>query len=155
MEESPRSAFELGTDGPSSILVGVDGTESSMRAGAYAAGLARRQGCGLTIVYARSVMDDPALAYDETGTVAASLAEEQDAIEAELRDSLERFVWELEIRVEVRNGPPLKVISEVAEEMRAEAVVVGSSRSHAFLRPSGPLPAQLIKLRKWPVIVVP
>jgi len=34
------TAFELGTDGPSRILVGVDGTDASMRAAAYAAGLA-------------------------------------------------------------------------------------------------------------------
>lgn len=38
--------FELGTDGPLSILVGVDGSTTSQRAGWYAAGLARRQGRG-------------------------------------------------------------------------------------------------------------
>ncbi|MDT4905845.1 MAG: hypothetical protein QOH52_3861, partial [Pseudonocardiales bacterium] len=43
--------FELGTDGPTRILVGVDGTETSMRAGAYAAGLARRQGARLIALY--------------------------------------------------------------------------------------------------------
>ena len=34
-------------DGPSRILVGVDGTRGSLRAGAYAAGLARRGRCSL------------------------------------------------------------------------------------------------------------
>ena len=43
--------FELGTDGPSTIVVGVDGSTTSMRAGAYAAGLARRQRSRLVVVH--------------------------------------------------------------------------------------------------------
>ncbi len=45
------TTFELGTDGPSLILVAVDGSDTSMRAGAYAAGLARRQGSRVVAVY--------------------------------------------------------------------------------------------------------
>lgn len=37
------SSFGLGTDGPLMITVGVDRSESSWRAAAYAAGPARRQ----------------------------------------------------------------------------------------------------------------
>ena len=36
-------SFELGTDGPAAIVVGIDGSTTSLRASAYAAGLARRQ----------------------------------------------------------------------------------------------------------------
>ena len=50
----PPHRFELGTDGPGAILAGVDGGEPSLRAAAYAAGLARRQRVPLVVVYARA-----------------------------------------------------------------------------------------------------
>ena len=52
-------SFELGTDGPTRILVGVDGSDTSMRAGAYAAGLARRQGAKLIVLYAKPTPATP------------------------------------------------------------------------------------------------
>ena len=51
MADAEGGAFELGTDGPKVILVGLDDSVTSMRAGAYAAGLARRQGARLVCVY--------------------------------------------------------------------------------------------------------
>ena len=43
--------FELGADGPRSILVGIDDSTTAARAGWYAAGLARRQGARVTAVF--------------------------------------------------------------------------------------------------------
>ena len=36
------------------IMVGIDGTRTSERAGSYAAGLARRQGAALVVVFVSS-----------------------------------------------------------------------------------------------------
>lgn len=49
--EAAPGRFELGTDGPRLVVVGVDGSRTSLRARAYAAGVARRQGARLVVAY--------------------------------------------------------------------------------------------------------
>jgi nucleotide-binding universal stress UspA family protein len=150
-----RVAFELGTDGPRSIVVGVDGSPTSLRAGAYAAGLARRQGSLLTVVFARSIGPTAPTAYDPTGASLSAHSGQMDLVESELVEQIQKTPWAVNARLEVRTGPPVRVITQLAEEVRAEAVVVGCPRRLGLLRPGGSLPAQLMKARRWPVIVVP
>ena len=52
--------FELGADGPRSILVGIDDSTTAARAGWYAAGLARRQGARVTAVFVARLPLGPA-----------------------------------------------------------------------------------------------
>jgi nucleotide-binding universal stress UspA family protein len=150
------SGFELGTDGPHTIIVGVDGSETSLRAAAYAAGLARRQHTRLVVVYARNAPGTLLILADHTGLATRAELEIQDQIEAQLRTELSRQarVWEVDARLEVRQGDPLTVLTEVADEVRADAVIVGSSRSVGH-RIAGSLAVRLVRCGRWPVTVVP
>lgn len=150
-----ESAFELGTDGPRSIVVGVDGSEASMRAGAYAAGMARRQGCRLTVAYVQAFELGAGAAFDDTGGLVQVSIEEFDAVEKELRGQLGSYAYEIDVVIDVRRGSKLQTLCQIAEDARAELIVVGSSRSGAFLRSGGPLSVQLVKTGRWPVVVVP
>lgn len=146
--------FELGTDGPSVILAGVDGSQSSMRAAAYAAGLARRQGSLLALVYIQpmrmSGTPEAAAATAELGRqVAADLEREIHEAVERIPDG-ERVRWEFH----TRRGDAFGGLVEVANELRADAVVIGASEKagHRFL---GSVAIRLVKAGRWPVTVVP
>jgi nucleotide-binding universal stress UspA family protein len=155
VEGGAESAFELGTDGPRSVVVGVDGSPASLRAGAYAAGLARRQRSRLTVVFARSLAPTVPTTYDPTGAVLSAHTGKLDHVERQLIEQIEGSDWAIDARLEVRTGPAARVIAALAEEVMADAIVVGCSRRAAFLLPGGPVPVQLMRARRWTVIVVP
>lgn len=142
--------FELGTDGPRNILVGVDGSPTSMRAGAYAGGLARRQRSHLVIVYVR-----PMAASVSPDVVVASRAT-QDRIAADLRDTITEQAARLglEYTLYEREGNPYTEITKLADELRVDAVVVGAS-TKAGHRLIGSLATHLVRDARWPVTVVP
>jgi nucleotide-binding universal stress UspA family protein len=150
------SGFEFGTDGPHTIIVGVDGSETSLRAAAYAAGLARRQHTTLVVVYARGKPGGLLTLADHTGLATRAELETQDQVEAQLRTELDRQarLWGVQARLEVRQGDPLGVLAQVADEVRADAVIVGSSRSVGH-RIAGSLAVRLVRSGRWPVTVVP
>ena len=144
--------FELGTDGPGAIVVGVDGSPTSMRAAAYAAGLARRQRTRLIAVWARSAPTTLITLADHSGMAMNAVLEAQEDLERHLRAEIDG--WGADSRLIVRQGDPLTVLSEVAHETRADAVIVGSSASVGH-RIAGSLAIRLVRYGRWPVTVVP
>ena len=146
--------FELGTDGPRIILVGVDGSTTSYHAAAYAWGLARRQGSHLIVCYAANA--GTATAFVPSAAASAREAGEQTA--AELRDELDRAVRQLPVAVPYtfrsEIGDPATVLTRVADEVRADAVVVGAS-AQAGHRLIGSVAVRLVRAGRWPVTVVP
>jgi nucleotide-binding universal stress UspA family protein len=147
--------FELGTDGPSVILVGVDDSVTALRAASYTAGLARRQGARVVVLYV-APMSGMALASSAGPSVLAAENEVHDQIAKELAERAEATGRELGIPVTfmTARGDPFHEITRVAMETRADAIVVGASLK-AGHRLMGSLAVRLVRAGKWPVTVVP
>ncbi|MEU9609570.1 universal stress protein [Streptomyces sp. NPDC048057] len=147
------SRFERGTDGPKVILAGVDGSDASLRAVAYASGLARRQNALLAIVYVQPVVAAGAALGAPVVDVTEEIAE---GLVAEIRDATERVrgIWDVRWEFHTFRGDPYGGLTRAAEELTADAVVVGLSESagHRFI---GSVAVRLVKAGRWPVTVVP
>lgn len=143
--------FELGTDGPTIVLAGVDGSDTSMRAAAYAAGLVRRQNARLVVLYVRTMGIASASPAAYLGQQEA-LAETSVQLRADSAAGAERLGITVEF-VE-REGNPFKAMVKLADELKVDAVVVGAS-TQAGHRLVGSLAVHLVKLSRWPVTVVP
>ena len=139
-------------DGPDVLLVGVDGSETSMRAAAYAAGMARRQKARLVCLFVRQF----SAAAGMSAGVSAGIRESHDFVAAELRQSAEEQGPRLGIDITFveRDGNPFAEIVRLADEIQADAVIVGASTKagHRFV---GSLAVHLVRASRWPVTVVP
>ncbi|MFF7855255.1 universal stress protein [Streptomyces sp. NPDC007904] len=153
MTEQRSSRFERGTDGPKVIVVGVDGSDSSLRAAAYASGLARRQGALLAMVYVQPVL---AAGAALGAPVADATDEIAEGLVAHIRDAAERVRGVFDFRWEFHTfrGDPYNGLVKAADDLKADAVVVGASEQ-AGHRIIGSVAVRLVKTGRWPVTVVP
>ena len=139
-------------DAITSILVGLDGSDESSRAARVAASLALATGAELVAVHAVGLLDVW-----------------PDDADHERRNSRDRVTALLEgewsepirtagatARLELRDGPPVDVLINVAHEINAELIVVGSRGSNATsLSTIGSTAATLVSRSTRPVLVVP
>jgi nucleotide-binding universal stress UspA family protein len=146
------TGFELGTDGPGTILTAVDGSITSLRAGAYAAGLARRQHAHLLVV---TVATTPAMAAMAPGALAV-LSETARDLATDVQAQARQYLEDLSLTGELVRvaGDPYTEIVRLADERRVDGVVVGAS-AKAGHRIVGSLAGRLVRAGKWPVTVVP
>ena len=147
-----KPVFERGTDGPRVIVAAVDGSTTSLRAAAYAAGLARRQSAELVVVFVAG--------WSATANMipvgGAMVADAQRQVAADLRVQVEQGAKVAGIRARFLEvtGDPYTEISRVCEDVLADAVLVGASTS-AGHRIVGSIGVRLVRAGKWPVTVVP
>jgi nucleotide-binding universal stress UspA family protein len=134
------------------IVVGVDGSDDSLRALRWALGEARRRGGTVQAV----------TAYTWFGTEAALLAGlgpegERERAEALLGASVEEVVGEfpgMSVAAEVIEGEPGSKLTEVARD--ADLLVVGS-HGHGRLHQAvlGSVSEACVRLATCPVVVIP
>jgi nucleotide-binding universal stress UspA family protein len=150
---SSASGFEIARDGPTLLVVGVDESPTSRNALAYAVGMARRQQSNLVVVTVAA----PVSLDVTTGMAAVAGVPLPSTSELTLPAEIVKFLdemiperWEHVVRV----GEPAHKLAAVADELRADAIVVGRSRSptrHVL----GSVAARLVRHARTPVIVVP
>lgn len=135
------------------ILAGIDGTDTAMRAAAFAFGMARRQDSRLIVVFV--ACPSPLVPLRPA---VATLLEHDTAthLYAELRDQMRTAAEELAVPVTVVRafGDPYTTLRDTADRCHADTVVVGASQKagHRF---AGSVATKLIRAGHWPVLVVP
>ncbi|SEO08781.1 universal stress protein [Actinacidiphila rubida] len=143
-------------DGARVVVAGLDDSDSSWRAVAYAVGLARRQEALLVLVHvlpAHPLAMLAGAAWLLAGPDLTAADRMRDRITAGLSCMVEARTlrWEFEV---LPVGDPVAGIARVADGRRADTVVVGTSHAlcHRF---GGATGSRLIRTGRWPVVVVP
>jgi nucleotide-binding universal stress UspA family protein len=158
---SARSAMrraELGQRAPvpprpvHPVIVGYNGSPSARHAIAYAAGLAKRQGRPLLVVYAIS----PGMYCTPLAGHVVGLQENIRTLErwllAELDETTDRTG--LDVYVRTRLGHPAWELAAMATELSADALVIGAP-ARFWHRARGSVPGWLARHARCPVIIVP
>ena len=133
-------------------MAGYDGSASSRNALAYAAGLSRRLGRPLLIVY---VCSSGVYCEPLTGQV-VGVPRDADALERWLLAELDQVTGhaEIDVHVRTRRGSPARELAAAAEEFSADALVIGAP-THIWHRIAGSVSGWLARHARCPVIVVP
>lgn len=149
--DSTKREFEIGKDGLGGIVVGMDGSPASFHAAAWAAGLARRERARLVLVYVEAV---GGVAYWSPMGVAVASEAAESLVEELKQEVVSHLKWvDIDWDFVHHRGDPAVGLEQVAEQYRADLIVVGRSRRRGGLL--GTVPATLVVEAVRPVVVVP
>jgi nucleotide-binding universal stress UspA family protein len=141
------------------VMCGVDGSPHARQAANAALALADRLAVRLTLVHVaptRTLLPVASLPADVDPSTYARSLEVADVQAKEAFDSLSPEVTRADVDHEVRLGEPATVLAELAEESRAELIVVGSRGRGAWRSAAmGSVSADLVRLAPCPVMIVP
>lgn len=134
------------------VVAGYNGSASARNALAYAAGMARRLGRPLLMVYVTS----PGVYCEPLTGQVVGLLRDADSLERWLLTELDQAAdaSELEVHVRTRRGSPARELAAIAAEFSADALVIGAPR-HFWHHLIGSVPSWLARNARCPVIVVP
>jgi nucleotide-binding universal stress UspA family protein len=142
--------FELGCDGPTTLVVGIDGSDTATRALYYALGLARRQHCSVIAVYA---MTGP-LGYDAEMGAAQYQASVALAEDLNLKIAALAADYHVKTQFVTMTGDPATVLTKVAAAHHADGIVLGASKAIGH-RLFGTTAVRAVRRCRCPVTVVP
>ena len=137
------------------VIAGYNGSASSHNALAYAAGVAKRLGRPLLVVY---VCSSGVYCEPLTGQV-VGVPRDAEALERWLLGEVDQVTGgaggtEVDVHVRTRRGSPARELAAVAAEFNADALVIGAP-AHFWHRVAGSVPGWLARHADRPVIVVP
>lgn len=134
------------------VVAGYDGSLSSRHALAYAAGLSRRLGRPLLVVY----VSQPGIFCEPmTGQVVGAVRDREETerwLLSELDEVCDRTG--IDVRLVTRRGSPARELAAAADESSADALVIGAP-GHFWHHVAGSVPGWLARHAHCPVIVVP
>ncbi len=138
------------------ILTGIDGSRTSMRAGAYAGGLARRQGALLVAVYVNSTGAIGGMTGLSAGAAVAAMAASRDFGE-QLRDEAVATAAQARHPAAVHDhrGRPRTASSPASPTRYGPRPSSSAPPRPTGHRLVGSLAVRLVKAGRWPVTVVP
>lgn len=134
----------------------MDGSDSSWRAAAYAVGLARRQDARLVVVHVlprhiTAALGGVAWMLKDADAERARQLRRRMAVALGCMSEARALRWEFHV---VPGGDPALGLSRVADDLRADTVVLGAARGRLH-RMFGSAGARLVRAGRWPVVVVP
>jgi nucleotide-binding universal stress UspA family protein len=133
------------------IVVALDGSEGSKRAGALAADLAKAVEAKLVIAH---------VAEHTIGKGGGDLRADEEGLKREVQEHAEELSGSgIDVTVEVRDemvGGPAHVIAEIAEQAGADLIVAGT-RGHSPIGGLllGSVTQRLLHIAECPVLAVP
>jgi nucleotide-binding universal stress UspA family protein len=134
------------------VVIGYNGSASARNALAYAAGMARRLGRPLLIVYVTS----PGVYCEPLTGQVVGLLRDAETLERWLLTELDQAAdaAELDVHVRTRRGSPARELAAIAAEFSADALVTGAP-NRFWHHLCGSVPSWLARNARCPVIVVP
>lgn len=134
-----------------SVVLALDGSDSSDRAFAYASDLAKGQGSTVHVVHVREIAVGRG-----AGPVRVNEDELQAKVEQQVKSLTDAGVTaDLEVHT-VHAGAPAQVISDAAARQSANVIITGT-RGHTAIAGLllGSVPQRLLHYAHCPVLVVP